>query len=58
MLMAATAYNLKKLLKFSEKRFRKVAQVSASFIFFQIDLIRTILSLFKPSKKFRLELVT
>ena len=58
MLMAATAYNLKKLLKFSEKRFRKVAQISASFIFFQIDLIRTILSLFKPSKKFRLELVT
>jgi len=50
MLLAATAYNLKKLLKFSEKRIRKVAQASTSFDFLQNDLIRTILSLFTTLK--------
>jgi radical SAM protein with 4Fe4S-binding SPASM domain len=51
MLLAATAYNLKKMLKFSEKRFRKVAQSAKNFVFSQTDLIRVILSLFKPLKK-------
>lgn len=57
MLLAATAYNLKKLLKFSKKRFRKVTQVSESFVFSQIGLFQAILSLFKPSKKFSLNFV-
>lgn len=55
MLLAATAYNLKKLLKFSEKRFRKVAQSAKNFVFSQIDLIRAILSLFKPSENLALK---
>jgi transposase len=57
MLLSATAYNLKKLLKFSKKRYRKMAQTAETFVFSQIDPIRTILSLFKPSKKFRLNFV-
>lgn len=50
MLLAATAYNLKKLLKFSEKRFRAVAQSVQSVYFLQKVLIGTILSLFKAVK--------
>ncbi len=57
MLLSATAYNLKKLLKFSDKRFRKVAQQSKSFVFSQINLIRAILSLFKQLKNPKMELV-
>jgi len=51
MLLAATAYNLKKMLKFSDKNFRKVAQSVKSFFFSQINLFRAILSLFKALKK-------
>lgn len=47
MLLAATAYNLKKLLKFSEKRLRRMAQ---SVCFLQKGLIGAILSLFKAVK--------
>ena len=54
MLLSATACNLKKLLKFSEKRFRKVAQTAESFVFSQIDPIQTILSLIRLLKEFRL----
>ncbi len=50
MLLAATAYNLKKLLKFSEKRFRKVVQSAQSIYSLLIDLIWAILSLFKAIK--------
>jgi hypothetical protein len=51
MLLAATAYNLKKMLKFSDKNFRKVAKSAKSFVFSQINLFRAILSLFKALKK-------
>ena len=51
MLLSATAYNLKKMLKFSEKRFRKGAQSAQYFVFSQTDLIRALLSLFKQPKK-------
>ena len=58
MLLAATAYNLKKMLKFSEKRMKKMAQSMQHFYFLQKAHIRAILRLFDPSKKFSLELVT
>jgi len=50
MLLAATAYNLKKLLKFNEKRLRKLVQSAQSVYFLQIDLIWAILSQFKAIK--------
>jgi transposase len=56
MLLAATAYNLKKVLKFSEKRFRKVAQQAKNFVFSQSDPIQAILSQFMPLKKSVLKL--
>jgi hypothetical protein len=58
MLLSATAYNLKKLLKFSEKRLRKIAQAGQSFAYTQSDLIQAILSLFKRSKELRLIFAT
>lgn len=58
MLLAATAYNLKKLLKFSDKHIRKMAQSARLPYFLQKDHIWAILSLFKPSKKYKMELIT
>ena len=50
MLLAATAYNLKKLLKFSDKRLKKVAQSVQLFYYLQRDLIWAILSMYKAIK--------
>ncbi len=48
MLLSAAAYNLKKLLKFSDKQFRKVAQSEQLIYCLLKDLIWYILSMFKP----------
>lgn len=55
MLLAATAYNLKKLLKFSIKQSRKIAQTSKTIYFYHILLFRIISSQFKPLNIFKLE---
>jgi len=54
MLLAATAYNLKKLLKFSEKQLKKYAQSAILICALQKELIWAISSLFKPLKKLSL----
>lgn len=58
MLLAATAYNLKKMLKFSNNRLRKAAQSVAPIFSLQDHLVWAILNLFKPLKEFRLIFAT
>ena len=55
MLLAATAYNLKKLLKFSTNGSRKIAKSAKNIYFSHILLIRAILSLIKPLKIYKME---
>lgn len=55
MMLAAAAYNLKKMLKFSDKKLRKAAQALNFFVFSQIDLLKDILSLFEPIKMYEPE---
>lgn len=57
MLLAATAYNLKKMLKFSKKRFKEEVQKTNDVLFTQNPLLRAILSLFETLKKYELKFV-
>jgi len=50
MLLSATAYNLKKLLKFSDKRLRRTVRSVQKVYFDQKHFLKAILSLIKPSK--------
>ncbi len=54
MLLAATAYNLKKLMKFNSKRLKRVAQSVHATYFCQNHILRTILNLYKPIKTYEL----
>ncbi len=55
MLLAATAYNLRKLLKFNTKELRSIAKTAQSIGFYHIHLFQSIYSLFKILKKSKLE---
>jgi len=57
MLLAATAYNLKKLLKYSEKRLKKIAKTATLIDSLKKELIWAILNLFKQPKKFSMNFV-